>query len=291
MEKIKFIADTASDVPDEDLREYNIDMPSVPITIDGEGYFERRSFSIPEFYEVLAKTSEIPATSRVPADDYLGCYNRAFEEGYSDIINITINSTGSGTNASAQMARDLFYREHPEAKDKCGIHIVDSRSYSMGYGYAVITAAKMARDGKPAVEILDFLENWISRVEVYLGCYSLEYAKKSGRISAASAFVGDVLGLRPIITLIDGNTRVVEKVRGDKQLVTRLIDCYRDIGANKEDPVVVVCGSEPQYGEELKVAFEKELGRPVHIYRAGASIVINAGPKMVAFVCLAPNRR
>ncbi len=178
MPKIKFIADTASDIPDELLLEYDIDMPSVPITIEGKGYFERRSFSVREFYQILSGCAEIPATSRVPAEDYKACYERAFSYGFTDIINVTINAGGSGTNASAHMAKSLFFEEHPGAEGKFNIHIVDSKTYTMAYGYPVVQGAKMAREGKSCGEILDYLYDFFDRCEIYLACYSLDYAKK-----------------------------------------------------------------------------------------------------------------
>ncbi|MFV0399823.1 MAG: DegV family protein [Oscillospiraceae bacterium] len=284
MEKIKFIADTASDITDQELAEYAIGMPSVPITIDGESYFERKSFGIQEFYTVLAGSKEIPATSRVPEADYLELYRQALAEGYTDIISVTINAGGSGTHTSAVMAAQRLFDKNPEAKDKLGIHVVDSRSYCRGYGSPVVKAAQMARDGKTATEILAFLDDWFNCVEIYLGCYTLEYAKKSGRISAAAAFVGEVLGMRPVISLIDGETKTEEKVRGDKKLALALFNQYKNRRVSPDDDVCVVCGEEEAHGKELQSLLEKELGRPIPIYFAGASITINAGPRIAAVV-------
>ncbi len=288
MEKIKLIADTACDIPDEDLQTYNIDMPSVPITIDGEGYFERRSFSILEFYDMLEKAKEIPTTSRVPIDDYLDCYTRAFTEGYTHIISVTINAGGSATNASAHMAKELFFEKNPGAEIE--IHIVDSRTYSIAYGYPVIEAAKMALQGSCAAEILLYLDDFFSRLEIYLGCYSLEYAKRSGRINAAAAFVGDVLGLRPIISMIDGNTKTVDKVRGEKNLVQRIFTAYTENVVDPTDPVLIVRGSLDEPVQQLETMIEQQTGQKPPNYRAGASIIINAGPKMVALAFLGKKR-
>ena len=119
------------------------------------------------------------------------------------------------------------------APAKLEIHIVDSGTYSLAYGWPTMQAAKMAKSGKSVEEILLWLEDYFSSVEIYLGCYTLEYAKKSGRISAAAAFVGDVLGLRPIIAMIGGGTKVVDKVRGEKNVAPRLLQAYLD---NCADP-------------------------------------------------------
>lgn len=283
MEKIKFVADTASDIPDEDLREYGIDMPNVPITVDGEGYFERRSFSILEFYDVLGGAKEIPATSRVPVEDYYGCYERAWNEGCTDIISVTINAGGSGTHTSAQMAKELIFEKIPAAKDGLRIHVVDSRTYSMAYGYPVVQGAKMARAGKSVQEILDYLEDYFARAEVYLGCYTLEYAKKSGRIGAAAAFVGDVLGLRPVIAMIDGKTQTVAKVRGDKNLAPQIAEIFSRT-RDRDDATLIIRGEPDEPVEQLSALIEKETGKAPPVYYAGASIIINSGPKIIAVV-------
>lgn len=290
VQKIKFVTDSASDIPDDLLMEYDIDMMHIPIAVDGKEYFERRSFSIHEFYKILAKTHEIPKTSRVPTEDYVECYKNAYERGYTAIINVTINAGGSGTYAAAQMSAELFYQENPEAKDKIAIHVVDSQTYTMAYGYPIVESAKMARSGKSVNYILKYLYDFFNRCEVYLGCYSLEYAKKSGRIGAAAAFVGDVLGLRPVISMIASKTHIVARVRGDNQLIPQLLKCYEENRDSEDSFVMAVCGETYERGLELQRALQKKLGREVPIYNAGASIVINSGPKIVAIVCLGKKR-
>jgi len=284
MQKIKFIADTASDIPDDLMLKYNIDMPSVPIAVDGKEYFERRSFSIHEFYKILAKTKEIPKTSRVPADDFLAFYEKAYEDGYTDIICVTINAGGSGTNMSAHMARDILYKKRPEAKDKIKIHIIDSKTYTMAYGYPVVQSARMAQDGKDVGEILLYLHDFFDTCEVLLGCYTLEYAKKSGRISSVAAFAGDALGLKPVVEMIDGRTKVVAKARGDKQLIPQLVKLYEERRCSEDGFVMVACGAVTQYGIDLQQALKEKLGRDVPIFNAGASIVINSGPNIAAVI-------
>lgn len=284
IEKIKLMADTPSDITDEELERYNIDMPCVPIAIDGQSYIERQSFSNHEFYTVLENAQEIPVTSRVPTQEFLACYKKAYEQGYTSIICVTINASGSGTNMSAHQAKEEFFRKNSEAKDKVEINIIDSKTYSAGYGYPVVQAAKMALNGHGTAEILDYLNHWFSRVEILLGCYSLKYAKKSGRITAAAAFVGDVLGVRPVILMIDGQTKTIDKVRGDKNLVPKLVETYLKRRESKEAPVAIAHGKDINTALELQALLEKETGRQVPMYAVGASIAINAGPDIVAIV-------
>lgn len=290
MQKIKIIVDTPADIPDEDLARLDIDMASVPIAIDGKEYWERTSFSIREFYTVMENAAELPITSRVPAVSFADLYQKNWQNGCTDIIVITINASGSGTHDSARMAVELFFSGTPEAKGKIQIHLVDSRTYAVGYGWPAMQAAEMALQGQSVPAILSYLHDYFDRLEIYLACYTLEYAKKSGRITAAAAFVGDVLGLRPIIAMIDGSTKTVEKVRGDKNVAGKLVEIYKRQRVSADDPVMVVCGSADEYGDELQALLQKELGRNVPLYHAGASITINAGPRIAAITVLGKKR-
>jgi DegV family protein with EDD domain len=287
MSKIMIICDSSSDIPDEYLKEYSIEMVCVPITVDGKGYIERKSFTITEFYRILSKTNEIPLTSRVPMSDYITLYEKARLNGCTDVINVTVYAQGSGIYQSACMARDMFFADYPG----CGmnIHVMDSRTYSMANGYAIIQAAKMVRAGSRAKEILTWLDDYYSRAEIYLVCYSMEYVRKSGRVPVAAAIVGDALGLRPVISIIDGKTAVAAKVRGDKQVPKKLAEIYKQRAKNPEDLLLFVNASDA-YGLDVDEYFKDKLNIIRPHYKAGAAITINAGPKMAAYVLLGEKR-
>lgn len=284
-QKILLMTDSASDIADEDLLCGCIVMLPIPIAIDGVGYLERVDFTTSEFYERLAVARELPVTSHILPLTYAQAYADAYKSGYTHIINTTITSVGSNMFQAAVFGKKLFFEEHPQAKDEISITVLDSGSYTMGYGYPIVEASKMVQAGKTAQEIIDYLDDFYSTAEIYFATYSLEYAKKSGRIPAAAAFVGDVLGLRPIISIIDGKTTVVEKVRGDKNVVTHIVNCALARTTDKKAPTAIVCGSVSQYGDDLYKAVSKAFGSaPKARYSAGACITINSGPKVVGIV-------
>ena len=283
MSKIKIVTDSSSDIPQATLERYGIEMLSLPITIDGKGYYERESFTIEEFYGLLAACKETPSTSMVPEPSFLECYARAAQEGYTDLLNVVINASGSGTYSAAMRAKETFYAENPDAQMK--IHLVDSGSYTLAYGYPVMEAARMVEAGKTVEEILAYLADWFASIEVYLGVYTLEYAKKSGRIGGIGAFVGEVLGLRPIIGSIGGKTTIVDKVRGDKNVVPRLFEAYKKTVTDRTKPVIVLHGVDKGPTQELAALIEQETGRPPEMFNVGACVAINTGPNPVALVC------
>lgn len=289
--KIKFVVDTASDIPDDDLKRLNIDMVHVPMVVDGVAFVERKSFSNIEYYEILNNAKEIPKTSRVPVDDYLDVYKKAFIQGYSTLISVTINAAGSGTHDSAQQAKQMLYEEHPEAEKQMEILVIDSKTYSANYGYPTIKAAEMAEDGADVAEIVAFLNDWIDRSEIYAACYTLKFAAKSGRIKFATAFIGEALGMRPIISLIDGETNTVGKVRGDKNIIPALVKQYETANLSKDEPILIICGENLSDAQELQSIFKKQFKIDAPIYHAGASIVTNIGPKALAIVYKGKLRR
>lgn len=284
-EKILLMTDTASDISDEDLIKGGIVMLPIPLAIDGKGYLERVDFTTAEFYERLARAKELPSTSHILSPTYEQAYQDALEQGYTHVINVTITSKGSNMFGAAVQAKIQFYRQNPEALEKMQITVLDSGSYSLGYGYPIVEASKKIAAGKSAGEIVAYLDDFFSRTEIVFAVYSLEYAKKSGRIPAAAAFVGDVLGLRPIISIIDGVTTVTEKVRGDKNVIPRVVEYAYGRAADKKCATAVVTGSLEGTREEISKAISKRFGgAPRAFFQAGAAITINSGPKVVGMI-------
>ncbi|MCI8599972.1 MAG: DegV family protein [Oscillospiraceae bacterium] len=284
MRKIKIVTDSAGDVPYEAEEQYGIRVLCFALTVDGEAYTERKDFTPVQFYDVLQNAARIPTTAQYTPMQFEEVYEEVWQEGYTDLIYIGINAKGSSTFQNSLLAKDGFYESHPEAKAQMEIHCVDSRTYCLGYGYPVIEAAKKARKGVPPQEILAYLENWFSCCSVYFTPYTLEFVKKSGRVSAAAAFVGELMGLKPIITFLDGESKILEKVRGEKAVVPAMVKLALKTMIPHTEYAVIV-GSNPAYAKQLAAEMEKAVGYPpALIGNAGAAISINAGHNLVGLV-------
>lgn len=278
----KIMTDSASDIPKQLETELDIDILSFPITIGDKGYMERVDFTEQEFYEILKTEPHTPTTAQITSFRFMEKYKEYHEKGYDNLVYVAINSKGSGTYHNALMARDEFYETYPESVGKFNIQVVDSKTYTMAYGYAVIEAAKKAQKNIPVQEIVAYLEDWFDSVEVYFAPFTLEFVKKSGRISVAAAFVGELLGLRPIISFIDGEVNIVTKVRGDKAVIPAILKLAQERRVPKT-PFALVQGSVDEEQVAFKKIAEKALGQKAEgLYQAGAAICINAGPNMVA---------
>lgn len=289
---IKFITDSASDIPVQYERELDIDIMPIPITVKEIGYYERRDFTPDEFYEILNNSEKIPVTSHINIIQFGEKYKEVYKAGYDEIIHVTISSTGSTMFESAKTAREMFYKEDETLRSKVKIHIIDSKTYSYGYGLAVINGAKMAREGKNIDEILDYMNDYFNRIEVYFSVFSLKYAKKSGRIGVAASFVGEMLGLRPIISIIDGKMKIEDKIRGDKNIPEKLAEIMKtrmDIISNEYG---IIIGSNEKIGEDLyKICKKQKDKKYIETVKAGASIVINSGPEVLGIVFLGKKRK
>ena len=284
MRKIQIVTDSACDIPKELEERHHIRILPFSILAGEESFVERQDFTNEEFYRLLETSPKIPSTAQYTAMQFLELYEESFGAGYTDLIYTSINAKGSSTNSNAHMARDQFFEAHPEAKGEFEIYIVDSQTYSMGYGYPVIEAAKKAEKGAQPGEIVAYLEDWFNCCRVIFAPYTLEYVKKSGRVSCAAAFVGELMGLKPLISFEDGEAVIFGKVRGEKAVVPALVKKTRQ-EIIPHTPYVILYGSAPEYGEQLAAELEKELGYPCEMKAPiGAAISINAGPKVAAVV-------
>lgn len=289
MQRIKIMTDSACDISTELEKEYNIDIMCFPIIIDGKDYLERATLSNEQFYEALSTSIEAPVTSQITSFRYLDEYKKIYNQGYKEIINITISSSGSNTYNSAVLARDTFFEENPEAKSCFKIHVVDSLTYTAGYGYVVVEAAKKARKGFSSEEILSYLKDWFACVEIYFAPYSLEQVKRSGRVSCAAAFMGELLGLRPLIQMVDGNSNVLEKIRGNKNIIPRIADTAIK-NMIPQTPYIIIKGSVDQHAIDLEKEMIKKVGYPAEMtIQIGAAVANNAGAE-VAGIAIKANK-
>ncbi len=291
MSNIRFITDSGCDLPASLSNEAGI--LAIPFSIEcgGKIYSKEEATDIFKMYELLETSSEIPTTSQITTFEMLAHFNQAYDEGYTDIIATFISSTASATHSSAIMARDDFYEGRPEAVGRFNIYVIDSLSYSVGYGWAVYQAALMHKKGAGVTAVIAYLEDWFSKVEVYLGLYSLKHASKSGRIGTAAGIIGEALGIRPILSLIDGETNQHSKVRGDKAVVPQLVKIAKSKRQGTSD-YVVAGGNLPDCSKELVNSMKAALGDGYGgFFQLGTAVSINSGPRAVAIIVQGEPRR
>ena len=284
MARIKFLTDSAADIPAGLREEYSIQVLPFPIAMGERELRDGFDFTPQEFYDMLLAAPKIPTHSQLTSFVFEEIFEQALEEGYTDLIYTAINSKGSSTCQNAFQARDDFYRRHPEAKDKLDVQVIDAKTYTMGYGWAVVQGARMAAQGAEPQAVVDAIQDWVDHVRVVFAPLDLRFAKKSGRISAAAAFMGEALGLKPIMTFTDGESKILSKVRGERSVVSGLAGmCKKERRA--DSPYLLIRGNNGEQAEKLLEACRQELGEePALVFPIGGVISINAGPNLIGLV-------
>ena len=284
MSNIRLVTDSAADIPAQLVKELDIQVLPFHIAMGERELEDGVDFTPQEFYRDLVAAPKIPTHSQLNPFTFQECYEQAWRAGYTDLIYTAINAKGSATCQNAQQARELFYSEFPQAREEMSIRVLDSRTYTMGYGWAVIQGARMAREGKSAEEIAGWIQDWIDHARVIFAPYDLKFAKKSGRISVAAAFVGEALGLKPIMTFENGDSKILAKVRGEKNIIPAILEqCARD--RDVDAPYLCIGGSLEEENRRMSRACQEAFGRAPELeYCVGGVIAINAGPNLVGVV-------
>ena len=281
MSKYVVLTDSTCDLPEETAKQHNIDIVCFKIALDGEGYTERVDFTPEQFCEMLKKASGLPTTAQITQFEFFDKFEEYDRQGVEQTLYISINAGGSGTNAAAHAAAAQFHEEHPDSRME--IFIVDSHAYSMAEGAGVIEAKQKLDAGETMESVVEYLNDKYAKMEILLTAYTLKVIRKSGRISAAAAIAGDLLGIHPIFTLNDGVSQVVKKVRGDKAVVSGMATTMASRMVQGTPYYIGV--SDHKYDEEYVEACTKKVGyAPVGIFHLGCAVLSNTGAEAVGLV-------
>ena len=284
MTKIKISTDSTADIPQSFCEELNISVLPLTVVADEKEYRDGVDITPQEFYRIIDASKKLPVSSQVASVLYTELFEETWKAGYTDLIQVTINSKGSGTYQAAVLSRNLFYEEHPEAKEQLSIHLIDSQTYSMAYGIGVIEGAQMVRQGASVAEVIAHIEEWLAHTRPLFVPLNLRCVKKSGRISPAAAFAGDAIGLKPLITFEAGEAKIIGKVRGERKAISALGEqCQKERrpGTN----YALVYGSNQEAFRALKEACAQIMDQPpIAEYPVGCVIAINTGPDMIGIL-------
>ena len=284
MSKIGFLTDSCSDIPQELADKYGIEVVGFPINLDGVEYMERKDFTNDQFYQMMRDAQGVPTTAAITQLQWCEIYERYVDEGYTDLVHLCINSAGSSTYNNAVKGAEMLAEERPG--HKLNIQLIDSHTYSMVFGWYLCEMARKLRNGAEIPMVIHEFEDRLNRMEIILGPYSLKQMKKSGRISAAAAVVGDLLGIRPIISLNAGVSKVEAKVRGDAAVPAAMIKWVESrVDSMKDTPYMVAYTSSTSKRDELVKACKKAFGHaPVIVFQLGGVVSANTGPDGIAIV-------
>lgn len=280
MSNIKIICDTMNDVPNDIVEKYNIEVLPATIVFEGKEYKAGVDIKGNEFYELLRSSETMPSTSQITYATFKETFEKYLNEG-KQILYLAGSSVASGTYQSSMIAKNDI-----ESND---IYIYDTYSLCIGGGMLIVEAAQMAEEGKDIEYIIDKLNDYKEKVEVYFSVDSLEYLHKGGRISGAKAAIGTILNIKPILKIEDGLVKQKSQVRGSKKIIPTLIEQLKtEIGNDFSDKIVYV-----GYGDDLEECnkfverVKSELSpKSVEIFQIGSCVACHSGPDVFGIACL-----
>ena len=270
---IKIVTDSTSYISDEYIKKYDIKLVSLNVIING---VSSREVDIENevFYEEIKNSKEIPKSSQPIPNEMLNTFREIVEDGDS-IVGIFLSSKMSGTYSNANMIKDMILEDYPDAD----IHILDSKTNCMQMGFAVIEAARTASEGKSINEVINAANHVINNSRFLFTPETLEYLKKGGRIGGAAALFGNVLQIKPILTVVNGETSVFKKVRTRKKAIEEIVKTVlEEIEAKGFGDIVVHHINCQEDGLKLAKALENKLGKKVEIQSIGPVIGVHVGP-------------
>lgn len=209
---VQILSDSACDLPEEILDEYDIDILPIIVIKDDTEYLDKVTIDPKELYDNM-RAGQVYKTAQIPPKMFEEKFEEYAAKG-EDVIYIAFSSGLSSTYQTSVLVRDSLKEKYPNIN----IDIVDSKSASVGFGLLVHKAAQMAKEGKSKEEILKMLDFYIEHIEHIFTVDNIEYLFRGGRVTRTQAFVGGLLNIKPILDMPeDGTLRPIEKVRGRKK--------------------------------------------------------------------------
>ena len=214
---IRIIADSASDISQERAKEWGITVLPLTVKFHEEEYMDGVTITPLEFYEKLVETDELPKTSQITPYRYEEEFKKAVSQG-DEVICFCLSSGVSGSYQSACLAARSF-----EGR----VTVIDTRQFCVSEYIIVQRAVDLARQGLSCREVVDKISLELDEAHVLAVFDTLEYLKLGGRISPAAAAIGNILSIKPVLTIEDGMVKVLGKARGSKKsgnMLTQFID-------------------------------------------------------------------
>ena len=225
LSKIAILTDSASDITPDMIEGLDVAVIPIRLKIGENNYKDGVNLSKKEFWHKLLTEKVMPKTAQPSPAEFRDYYEELFNKGYEKIISLHISSKMSGTQQVAKVAREMLKRE----KD---IIIVDSKSVTFGQAYQVLEAAKMIKAGAKLEDILTRLYEIADKMKVYFAVSDLTYLEKGGRIGRASSVIGNLLKLRPVLKLEDGEVSLETKTFGERGAISYMEKIIKNEGKN-----------------------------------------------------------
>ncbi len=259
MKQIKILTDSCSDLSAELLAKYNLDYAKMSTVYQGQekpALLTWEEYSPKQLYDIMRKGERV-TTAQVSVQEFMRIFKQYLEQGF-DIIYIGCSSKQSGSvNTGTVVAKDIL-KDYPDSKITC----IDSLNASIGIGMLAIYASELAAAGKSYDEIVTATLAARNHVNQYVTVHSLDALKRAGRVKASSAFLGNLMGVKPIlISDANGDQTPIKKVRGRTTSLEEIVNLLSESMENPAEQTVYVAHADcnPEELEMIKQLISQKI--------------------------------
>ncbi len=279
---IRLVTDTTCGIPLSQLKPKGIEVLPQIITFEDKSFRDDYEIDTATFLNLLKNASKLPGTAAPPPALYSPIYKKCIKSDETILV-LTPSSEVSGTFRSATIAATEF----PDAD----IHIIDTRTVAGGFGTMVLQAQRLIDEGLSIEEIKSHVLTLMKRERVFFIVDTLEYLYKGGRIGGASALIGSIFQIKPILTIGNGKVQPFDKQRTFRQALESIKKRVIDLCNNNPEPLLNISHCEAEsIAIELAEYFVKELNlSDVPIYLLPPAIVVHGGPGIIEVCCFEVN--
>lgn len=279
---VHIIADSACDLPLQFFEEHSVSFLPLSVDIKGKQLQDQKEIEPKKIYDEM-RNGVIVKTSQASPHLIKETFTELAKKGIPSLY-VAFSSELSGTYQTAVMIRNEVLEEYPDSK----LSIIDTKCASLGHGLAVMHAVKLSNEGLSLEEIEVAMKSYCPKIEHIFTVDNLEYLARGGRISKASAFVGGLLNIKPLLHVEDGKLIPLEKLRGRKKVFRRIIDLMKERGVNLQNQTIAIShGDDFDAATEMKAMIEEAFSpKEVYINYVGAVVGAHAGPGTLAIFFL-----
>lgn len=272
---IAIVTDSTADLPAQLARTRAITVVPLTLNFEGRSLLDGVDIRPSEFYRKLPNATTHPTTSQPSAGRFAETYAELLKD-HDEIISIHISEKLSGTYTSAVQGADMT--------DPKRVHVVDSQLVSMSLGLITLAASEMAAKGGDAANLVARISEMRDQVQTYFSVATLEFLRRGGRIGRASAMLGSVLQVKPVLCIRDGLVTPLERVRTFDRALNRVVELTRDV--NRGKGLCVIVGHADAEEDAGRVARELEpVCETLMIQPLGPVVGAHAGPGVVGVGC------
>ena len=278
MPPVAVVTDTTGYLPVEVAEAHGIQTVSLYVNFGGER--TEREIDLTDydaFFEELRTANELPTTSQPSVGDFIEVYGPLLSEG-RDVVSVHLSGGISGTVESARQAKEALARDGRGGER---VHVVDSSTTAGGQGLVTLAAARRAMGGGDAEQVVAAAQEARAELKMWFAINTLEFLKRSGRIGAASAWIGSTLKIKPILTL-EAEITPVERVRTSSRMFERMVDYARQRESSGANAWVVQHIQAEEQATRLSDECREIFGRePVFFSEVGPVLGAHIGPGML----------